>query len=68
MINWNLNWTSKVSENVQGSPTDHISSVQGQMIHEYTLLNDNGVDAALHIPRSSNDGVYYVVSLRQLLK
>ena len=62
MMNWNLNLTGQVSANVPGSSTDHVSCVQGQTMHEYQLLNDNGVDAALHIAGSSNDGVYYVAS------
>ena len=64
MMNWNLNLTGQVSTNVPGSSTDHVSSVQGQAIHEHQLLNDNGMDAAAHIAGSSNDGVYYVASSR----
>ena len=61
MMNWNLNLTGQVSANVPGSSTDHVSSVQGQTMHEYQLL-DNGMDSALHIAGSSNDGVYYVAT------
>ena len=64
MMNRNLNLTGQVSANVPGSSTDHVSSVQCQTMHEYQLLNDNGMDAASHIAGSSNDGVYYVASSR----
>ena len=64
IINWNLNLRGQVSANVPGSSTDLVSSMQGQTMHEYQPLNDNRMDAAVHIPESSNDGVYYVASLR----
>ena len=67
MMNSNLNLTGQVSENVPGSSTDHVSSVQDQTMHEYQLLNDNSMDAAVHIAGSSNDGVYYVASSRRQL-
>ena len=60
MRNWNLNLTGHESENVSGSSNDRISSVQGQTMREYQLLNDNGMDAALHIAGSSNDEAYCV--------
>ena len=33
-----------------------------QTMDVYQMLNDNGMNAALHIAGSSNDGVYYVAS------
>ena len=62
MMNWNLNLTGQVSANVPGSSTDHVSSIQGQTMHEYQLLNENSMDTAVHIAESSNDGVYHVAS------
>ena len=48
LMNWNLNFIGPASANIPGSSTYHVSSVQGQAIHEYQLLNDNNVNAALH--------------------
>ena len=62
MMNWNLNLTGQALANIPGSSNDHVSSVQGQTMHEHQLLNDNSMDAAVHIAESSNDGVYYVAS------
>ena len=62
MMNWNLNLTGQALANIPGSSIYHVSSVQGQGMHEYQLLNDNGMDATVQIAESSNDGVYYVAS------